>query len=151
MVSPIPPGTYAGGGRSPIAWVYLCPPCGGYATATDHLDHRGALFGQCGGCGSYCWELHRFRAFIDSASGCGCTYSHERRTGDLSAAAGACGELLDAICEALTLSDYEPGDVGHRFGAVKAAAWAVRSGHATAEAAAAALADTAKKGRASND
>ena len=30
----VPPGTYAKGGRSPIVYVRLCPPCAGYAPAT---------------------------------------------------------------------------------------------------------------------
>jgi hypothetical protein len=78
----IPPGTYAGGGRSPIVWVLLCAPCAGYAPISDP-DYRGALSGRCQGCGSNSRELHRFRAWIDSASGCNCTGDHVRVTGDL--------------------------------------------------------------------
>jgi hypothetical protein len=79
----VPPGTYAGGTRSPVVQVYLCPPCGGYAPITD-LDYSGALSGWCQGCGSQSREVHRFPAVIDSAAGCSCTKWHERVTGDLS-------------------------------------------------------------------
>jgi hypothetical protein len=80
----VPPGTYADGARSPIAWVYLCPPCGGYAPMTTE-DYSGFLSGGCQGCGSSCRELHRFPSLIDSAAGCGCRGEHKRVTGDLAA------------------------------------------------------------------
>ena len=79
----VPPGTYAGGKRSPIVWVYLCAPCAGYAPMTVK-DYSGALSGQCQGCGSGSRELHRFSALINSARECECHTWHERVTGDLS-------------------------------------------------------------------
>jgi len=82
--TPVPPGTYAGGARSPVAWVHLCPSCAGYAPMTSE-DYSGFLSGACTGCGSVCRELHRFPAVIDSAAGCGCRGMHERVTGDLAA------------------------------------------------------------------
>lgn len=90
--SSVPPGTYAGQSRSPVAWVFLCPPCGGYAPLTEE-DYSGALTGRCGGCGSPCRELHRFPSVIDSAAGCGCRGEHPRVTGDL-AAADSAAELV---------------------------------------------------------
>lgn len=80
----VPPGAYAGGARSPIVMVLLCPPCAGYAPMTDP-DYRGFLSGRCRGCGSECREVHRFAALIDSAPGCRCTGEHDRVDGDLSA------------------------------------------------------------------
>ena len=88
----IPPGTYAAGARSPVAWVYLCPQCGGYAPITAE-DYSDPLSGTCQGCGSGCRERHRFPALIDSAAGCGCRGQHPRVTGDL-AAAGSAAELV---------------------------------------------------------
>lgn len=80
----VPPGTYAGGRRSPIVWVLLCPPCAGYAPTTD-AGYDGPLSGRCRGCGCHCRELHRFRALIMSAAsgGCWCTTPHPQVTGDL--------------------------------------------------------------------
>lgn len=83
--SAVPPGTYAGGQRSPVVHVWLCPSCGGYVPLTKP-GYSGTLTGHCQGCGGWSAETHRFAAFIDSASGCTCTTAHERRTGDLSAA-----------------------------------------------------------------
>jgi hypothetical protein len=77
-----PPGTYAGGARSPVVYVYLCPPCAGYAPITSP-DYSGALSGACQGCGSGWRELHRFPAVIVSASGCQCRMQHDRVTGDM--------------------------------------------------------------------
>lgn len=80
----VPPGTYANGGRSPIVYVRLCPPCAGYAPMTDE-DYRGALSGQCQGCGAYTRELHRFQALIMSAAngGCFCDTHRPQVCGDL--------------------------------------------------------------------
>lgn len=80
----IPPGPYAGGGRSPVAWVWLCPVCGGYAPLTDP-DYSGALSGSCQGCDCWSREVHKFPAVINSAEGCACPCCHERVTGDLAA------------------------------------------------------------------
>jgi hypothetical protein len=79
-----PRGTYAGGGRSPIVYVQLCPPCAGYAPITDP-DYDGFLSGRCQGCGSGSRELHRFQALIMSAAngGCMCDRRHRQVTGDL--------------------------------------------------------------------
>jgi hypothetical protein len=80
----VPPGTYAKGARSPIVYVYLCPPCAGYAPLTDE-DYDGALSGRCQGCGAESRELHRFQALILSAAngGCMCDLGHPQVTGDL--------------------------------------------------------------------
>jgi hypothetical protein len=80
----VPPGTYAGGGRSPIVWVLLCPPCAGYAPITEP-GYDGFLSGRCQGCGGNSRELHRFKALIMSAAngGCQCTSAHRQVTGDL--------------------------------------------------------------------
>ena len=80
----VPPGTYAGGGRSPVVYVLLCPPCGGYPPITDP-DYDGFLSGRCQGCGGNSRELHRFQALIMSAAngGCQCTSAHRQVTGDL--------------------------------------------------------------------
>jgi hypothetical protein len=78
----VPPGTYAHGARSPVVHVLLCPPCGGYAPITDQ-DYFGQLTGRCQGCGAMSREVHRFRAWIDSRSGCNCTGTHGRVTGDV--------------------------------------------------------------------
>lgn len=78
----VPPGRYADGGRSPIVWVALCAGCAGFAPFTPE-DYEGALSGGCQGCGIRTRELHRFRAWIDSASGCRCTGEHARVHGDL--------------------------------------------------------------------
>ncbi len=78
----IPVGRYAQGERSPIVWVLLCAGCGGFAPQTS-LDYVGFLSGQCGGCGAQTRELHRFRAWIDSAAGCQCTGAHPKAVGDL--------------------------------------------------------------------
>lgn len=83
----VPPGRYAGGGRSPIVWVFLCPPCGGYAPMTSP-DYSGFLSGQCQGCGAASREVHRFTAVLKTDDGCGCRGSHPRAAGDLPAAAG---------------------------------------------------------------
>jgi hypothetical protein len=80
----VPPGTYANGGRSPVVYVLLCPPCAGYAPTTDE-DYEGALSGRCQGCGANTRELHRFQAVILSAAngGCMCVTGHPQVTGDL--------------------------------------------------------------------
>ena len=80
----VPPGTYAGGARSPIVYVLLCAPYAGYAPMTDP-DYCGFLSGRCQGCGSDSRELHRFQALIMSAAngGCQCTTEHRQVTGDL--------------------------------------------------------------------
>jgi len=78
----VPPGTYAGGKRSPIAYVYLCAVCAGFAPLTGP-GYSGAMNGECDGCGDLARELHRFPALIDSAAGCNCRTSHDRVTGDL--------------------------------------------------------------------
>lgn len=94
--TPVPPGTYAGQGRSPIVWAYLCAPCGGYvpigAETGENFDY--CVYGRCQGCGAVRSELHRFPAHIDSAAGCSDTWKqHPRVTGDL-AAAGSAAELV---------------------------------------------------------
>lgn len=80
----VPPGRYAKGGRSPIVYVLLCPPCAGYAPTTDE-GYEGPLNGHCGGCGAWSREVHRFQAMILSAAngGCMCTAQHPQVTGDL--------------------------------------------------------------------
>ena len=103
----VPPGTYAGGARSPIAWVYLCPSCGGYAPSEDGSSD---LSRPCQGCGSGWQELHRFQAVIDSAAGCGCRGSHPRVTGDLVAARSRSLRLraeLDRINDILRENGYD--------------------------------------------
>lgn len=77
-----PRGPYAQGGRSPIAWVLLCAGCAGFAPQTPG-DYSGFLSGQCAGCGGRTRELHRFRAWIDSAAGCQCTGTHRQAVGDI--------------------------------------------------------------------
>lgn len=84
----VPRGRYAQGGRSPVAWVLLCPPCAGYAPSRITTTHTDPPYGQCQGCGAHVTQLHRFMAVINSAAGCGCTAGHPRVTGDLPAAAG---------------------------------------------------------------
>lgn len=80
----LPQGQYAQGARSPIVWAFLCPTCAGYAPITAK-DYNGALSGHCQGCGSWSREVHRFAAYIDSRSACGCRMGHERVVGDLPA------------------------------------------------------------------
>lgn len=77
-------GRQAGGGRSPVVYVHLCPACAGYAPATGE-GYLGPLSGRCQGCGVNSREVHRFRALILSAvaGGCACTAEHPRVTGDL--------------------------------------------------------------------
>jgi hypothetical protein len=82
----VPPGRYAQGQRSPIVWVLLCASCAGFAPTTTE-DYHGFLSGRCEGCGTKSRELHRFRAWIDTAPGCRCTGGHERIHGDVHAAA----------------------------------------------------------------
>lgn len=83
----VPRGRYAQGGRSPIVYVFLCPPCAGYAPISAP-GYEGFLSGRCQGCGGYSRELHRFPAVIHSAGSCQCESSHRRVTGDLPASAG---------------------------------------------------------------
>lgn len=92
----IPAGTYAGGGRSPIAYVLLCPSCAGYAPTTDE-DYGVFLSSRCEGCGAQPRELHRFQALILSAAngGCMCTMEHRQVTGDLPTEEVAMGVLLE--------------------------------------------------------
>lgn len=76
----VPEGRYNQGGRSPIVWVWLCARCAGFAPTRDPEPiaragerDRGTSAvrrSQCQGCKNIGLELHRFRAFIDSASGC---------------------------------------------------------------------------------
>lgn len=85
----VPPGTYAGGGRSPVVYVLLCAPCAGYAPITDP-DYSGALSGRCQGCGANSRELHRFQALIMSAANGGCfCEGHRQVCGDLPTEASA--------------------------------------------------------------
>lgn len=81
----VPPGRYAAGGRSPIVAVFLCAGCAGFAPFTDE-DYEGFLSGQCNGCGQSSRELHRFRAWIDTACGCRCRGGHDQMFGDVWAA-----------------------------------------------------------------
>jgi hypothetical protein len=78
----VPPGTYAGGGRSPVVYVWLCPVCAGYPPS-DPVT--GPDLPHCQGCGAYVEEVHRFQALIMSAAngGCMCTSAHRQVTGDL--------------------------------------------------------------------
>ena len=84
----VPSGRYAQGGRSPIAYVYLCPPCGGYAPTRMTGTQADPPYGRCQGCGCDVTELHRFTAVIYSAEGCSCRSSHPRVIGDLPESAG---------------------------------------------------------------
>lgn len=77
----VPPGRYAQGTRSPIVAVFLCPVCAGFAPFTDK-SYGGYLSGRCNGCGIQTRELHRFRAWIDTACGCRCTQGHAQVYGD---------------------------------------------------------------------
>jgi len=78
----VPPGTYAGGARSPVVYVWLCPQCAGYAPVLPEDDW---LLPHCQGCGAYVREVHRFQALIMSAAngGCMCDTGHRQATGDL--------------------------------------------------------------------
>lgn len=78
----VPSGTYAQGKRAPIVWVLLCAGCAGFAPMTTP-DYEGFLTGQCQGCHRRSRELHRFRAWIDTAPGCNCTGSHPQMRGDV--------------------------------------------------------------------
>ena len=78
----VPPGTYAKGGRSPIVYAWLCPPCAGYAPTTSEGDRYQP--GQCDGCRASSRELHRFQALILSAANGGCfCEGHRQVMGDL--------------------------------------------------------------------
>jgi hypothetical protein len=93
----VPPGTYAKGGRSPVVYVLLCPPCAGYAPTTDE-GYDGFLSGRCQGCGAGSRELHRFQALIMSAAngGCMCTvHMHPQVTGDLPTEESAAALMLE--------------------------------------------------------
>lgn len=81
----VPVGRYAQGGRSPIVWTYLCAACAGYAPLTDQ-DYSGNLTRTCNGCGVNTREVHRFRAWIDTADGCQCSSEHPQAIGDVRAA-----------------------------------------------------------------
>lgn len=84
----VPPGRYAQGGRSPIVWVLLCPPCAGYAASRITFTQADPPYGQCQGCGGHVTQLHRFMAVINSAAGCNCLNNHPAVTGDLPGSAG---------------------------------------------------------------
>lgn len=99
------------GARSPVVYVRLCPPCGGYQPMTPE-DYYGALSGRCQGCGSEHRETHRFPALIDSARECACTTSHQRVSGDLPA--GADSERLRAAFRELTEA-HRPDDEATPF------------------------------------
>lgn len=81
----VPPGRYVRGERAPIVWVLLCAGCAGFAPTTAE-DYRGFLSGRCAGCRIDSRELHRFRAWIDTAPGCNCTGGHPQVHGDMLAA-----------------------------------------------------------------
>lgn len=78
----VPPGRYAQGARSPIVAVYLCAGCAGFAPFTWD-DYQGFLSGRCAGCGIQSRELHKFRAWIDTACGCRCDHGHDQIYGDM--------------------------------------------------------------------
>ncbi len=79
-----PPGTYAGGGRSPIVYVWLCPVCAGYAPTVPDTDYLPLADKHCQGCGAYVREVHKFQALIMSAANGGCfCEGHRQVTGDL--------------------------------------------------------------------
>lgn len=85
----VPAGRYNQGARSPIVAVYLCAGCAGFAPITEER-YEGALSGRCSGCGIWSRELHRFRAWIDTACGCRCNAgSHDQVYGDVWAADNA--------------------------------------------------------------
>jgi hypothetical protein len=86
-----PPGRYAAGARAPIVWVFLCDICAGFAPLTDE-GYEGALTGRCQGCGHEARELHRFRAWIDTAPGCNCSGGHAQMHGDVLAKANVTDE-----------------------------------------------------------
>lgn len=81
----VPPGTYAGGARSPIVYVWLCPVCAGYAPTVPEDSPLYPVGAHCQGCGAYVRETHRFQALILSAAngGCMCIPEHRQVTGDL--------------------------------------------------------------------
>ncbi len=87
----VPRGTYAGGARSPIVYVRLCPPCAGYAPTVPEDDPLYPTGAPCQGCGAYVREVHRFQALILSAAngGCMCDAGHPQVTGDLPTEASA--------------------------------------------------------------
>lgn len=112
----VPPGTYANGGRSPIVYAYLCPPCAGYAPTTDPGGQWGALSGRCQGCGAASREVHRFQALILSAAsgGCMCDRGHRQVTGDLPTE-----ESLGAVWMELATRPMSPARRSERDEAVK--------------------------------
>ena len=80
----VPPGNYAGGGRSPIVWVMLCPACAGYAPTVPEDSPLYPVGAHCQGCGAYVREVHQFQALILSAANGGCfCEGHRQVTGDL--------------------------------------------------------------------
>lgn len=104
----VPPGPYAQGQRSPIVWVLLCSVCAGFGPTTPE-DYRGALSGQCAGCGTHVRELHRFRAWIDSTSGCRCRGSHDRVVGDVDVnVAALAGRVVVDLPEPIKCDDRFP-------------------------------------------
>lgn len=98
--------------RSPIAYVHLCPACGGYEPFTPE-DYYGALSGCCQGCGSEHRELHRFPAVIDSARECACTKMHSRVTGNLSAGSERVRLAADLRTRAGELEAMPANDTSH--------------------------------------
>ena len=96
-IEELPPGRYAGGARAPWVWALLCAGCAGFAPFTSD-DYDGFLMGRCQGCGMSSRELHRFRAWIDTAAGCNCTGSHEQAIGDVWAADNVVREHQEGPC-----------------------------------------------------
>lgn len=94
--SAVPRGTYAGGARSPVVYVYLCPTCAGYAPALPAGAPESA---HCQGCGAYVREVHRFQALIMSAAngGCMCDLGHRQVTGDLPTEESARAVMLEVM------------------------------------------------------
>lgn len=82
QVGVIPEGRYAQGCRSPIVWVWLCARCAGFAPTVHPAEHQ-YKGNRCKGCGIPGLELHRFRAYIDSISGCSCERQPCPVVGDL--------------------------------------------------------------------
>lgn len=92
---PAPPGRYAGGGRSPIVYTWLCARCGGYPPMARDNDPATV---RCHGCGTDVPELHKFQALILSAANGGCMCEggfHRQVTGDLPDEPAAMAVLLE--------------------------------------------------------
>lgn len=89
-----PPGRYAGGGRSPIVYTWLCPACGGYSPVGGESETE---MGCCQGCGTDN-ELHKFQSLILSAANGGCMCEpgyHPQVTGDLPDEGAVAAVLLE--------------------------------------------------------